>query len=265
MYDIILINPTVEEYKEFKTRFPIAKKAEDFRHAQRLAITEFFWVVWNDCKINKDFDFDFIPDEWSKEYIHVFKNGNNFDGLAMVPKTAVVTDREIEHRFFINKKEVDILTSNPKSFDLFYADTYEEYLYAYENSKTEMFWISSKNIKHEENLVKEFYISHHDTPLRKQTHAFIHKVKGENLYNGLFLCTKNYKLSKATLCSGFFIDLINSTFKILKGLHQRPISPFDLIYFHVNKAPNHQGVFVMPRGNFPVKPIVLVPCLSNAP
>jgi CYTH domain-containing protein len=216
MYDIILINPTVEEYKEFKTRFPIAKKAEDFRHAQRLAITEFFWVVWNDCKINKDFDFDFIPDEWSKEYIHVFKNGNNFDGLAMVPKTAVVTDREIEHRFFINKKEVDILTSNPKSFDLFYADTYEEYLYAYENSKTEMFWISSKNIKHEENLVKEFYISHHDTPLRKQTHAFIHKVKGENLYNGLFLCTKNYKLSKKEIEHRFPVhriehNLIGST------------------------------------------------------
>ena len=35
MYDIILIDPTVEEYREFKIKFPIAKKAEDFSYAQK--------------------------------------------------------------------------------------------------------------------------------------------------------------------------------------------------------------------------------------
>jgi len=211
MYDIILINPTVEEYKAFKTRFAIAKKAESFRHAQRLAITEFFWVIWNDVNLIDTFEFSYVPDQWSKDYIHVFKNKNYFDGIILVPKNTHITDNEIKHRFFTNKKEVDIVASNPRCFDFFFVDNYNDYLTALENSKTEMFWVGSQNISHNKALITDFYISHHDAALRKQTHVFAHIVDESNYYNGLFLCSKHLPLSKKEVEYRFPVNRIEHT------------------------------------------------------
>ncbi len=211
MYDIILINPTVDEYKAFKIKYPIAKKAEDFRHAQKLAMTDFFWVVWNDIDVINTFEFSYVPDQWSKDYIHVFKNKSYFDGIVLVPKNTYVTDNEIKHRFFTNKKEVDIVASNPRCFDFFFVDNYNDYLTALENSKTEMFWVSSQNISHNKALITDFYISHHDAALRKQTHAFAHIVDESNYYNGLFLCSKHLPLSKKEVEYRFPVNRIEHT------------------------------------------------------
>ena len=211
MYDIILINPTVEEYQEFKIKFPIAKKAEDFRHAQKIAMTDFFWVIWNDCKVLESFDFSYVPDDWSKQYIHVFLNNEHYDGICLVPKKASVSDKEITYRFFINKKEVDIVASNPRHFDFFFIDNYNDYLTALENSKTEMFWVSSQNISHNKDLITDFYISHHDAALRKQTHVFAHIVDESNFYNGLFLCSKHLPLSKKEVEYRFPVNRIEHT------------------------------------------------------
>ena len=211
MYDIILINPTVEEYKAFKIKYPIAKKAEDFKHAQKLAMTDFFWIVWNDIDVIDNFKFSYVPDQWSKDYIHVFKNKNYFDGIILVPKNTHITDNEIKHRFFTNKKEVDIVASNPRCFDFFFVDNYNDYLTALENSKTEMFWVSSQNISHNKDLITDFYISHHDAALRKQTHVFAHIVNESNYYNGLFLCSKHLPLSKKEVEYRFPVNRIEHT------------------------------------------------------
>jgi hypothetical protein len=69
-------------------------------------------------------------------------------------------------------------------------------LSALETSATDMFWMSSPNIDVDTNVVNTFYISHHDQLDRKQNHAFIHRVDGEDLYNGVFLCSKHVPLSK---------------------------------------------------------------------
>ena len=211
MYDIILIDPTVEEYREFKIKFPIAKKAEDFRHAQKIAMTDFFWVIWNDCKVLESFDFSYVPDDWSKQYVHVFLNNEHYDGICLVPKKASISDKEITHRFFINKKEVDIVASNPRYFDFFFVDNYNDYLTALENSKTEMFWVSSQNIYHNKDLITDFYISHHDAALRKQTHVFAHIVDESNYYNGLFLCSKHLPLSRKEVEYRFPVNRIEHT------------------------------------------------------
>ena len=206
MYDIILINPTAEEYKAFKTKFPIAKKAESFRHAQKLAVTEFFWIIWNDCKVIESFDFSYTPDQWSKNYIHVFLNGNEYDGVCLVPKHATFLDKEITHRFFINKKEIDLMASVPVTYDTFNIDTYQEYLYALENSKTEMFWMLSKNLQPNNSVVSNFYISHHNSYDRNENHAFIHRVNDTNYYNGIFLCSKNRQLTQKEVEHRFIVN-----------------------------------------------------------
>ena len=203
MYDIILINPTVEEYQEFKIKFPIAKKAEDFRHAQKIAMTDFFWVIWNDCKVLESFDFSYVPDDWSKQYIHVFLNNEHYDGICLVPKKASVSDKEITYRFFINKKEVNIQASVPTAYDQFNIDTYEEYLSALENSKTEMFWMLSKNLQFDNNFIKNFYVSHYDFKLN---HAFIHQVNNTDYYTGVFLCTKHRPLTQKEVEHRFIVN-----------------------------------------------------------
>ena len=196
MYDIIFIGEKNIYWKELKQRFPTLKTASTVADAKRICITKMFWVVWPDIIVNDDFNFDYQPDAWSTDYVHVFKNNKFYDGISLIPKDATIADRELQHRFFVNKKEIDVQTSRPRPYDVFNVDTYEDYLQAIETSTTEMFWMSSPNINVDTNVVNTFYISHHDQLDRKQNHAFIHRVDGKDLYNGVFLCSKHLPLSK---------------------------------------------------------------------
>ena len=196
MYDIIFIGEKNIYWKELKQRFPTLKTASTVADAKRICITKMFWVVWPDIIVNDDFNFDYQPDAWSTDYVHVFKNNKFYDGISLIPKDATIADRELQHRFFVNKKEIDVQTSCPRPYDVFNVDTYEDYLQAIETSTTEMFWMSSPNINVDTNVVNTFYISHHDQLDRKQNHAFIHRVDGKDLYNGVFLCSKHLPLSK---------------------------------------------------------------------
>lgn len=196
MYDIIFIGEKNIYWKELKQRFPTLKTASTVADAKRICITKMFWVVWPDIIVNDDFNFDYEPDAWSTDYVHVFKNNEFYDGIGLIPKNATIADRELQHRFFVNKKEIDVQASCPRPYDVFNVDTYEDYLSALETSTTEMFWMSSPNIDVDTNVVNTFYISHHDQLDRKQNHAFIHQVDGKDLYNGVFLCSKHLPLSK---------------------------------------------------------------------
>ena len=209
MYDIVFLSTQTNssEWKSLKERFPLAKQADNFEKARRIALTEFFWLVPDDVIVD-DFAFDYVPDEWSKNVIHVFKNNNEYDGICLIPKTTTVTENEIRYRFFVNKKEVDIVASLPKPFDVFLIDNYTDYLNALKNTTTEMFWMSSNNIAHDINLVDRFYISHHAQQDRKQTHAFVHTVHSKKLYNGLFLCSMHTPLSKNEVDHRFPVNRI---------------------------------------------------------
>ena len=196
MYDIIFIGEKNKQWKSAKHRFPLLKHANTLDDAKRICITKMFWVVWPDITINDDFNFDYEVDAWSTDYVHVFKNNEFYDGVSLIPKNATISDRELQHRFFVNKKEVDIQVSKPCSYDIFNIDTYREYINALETSTTDMFWMSTANISIDTEFVNTFYISHHEQIDRKQNHAFIHRVDDEDLYNGVFLCSKHVPLSK---------------------------------------------------------------------
>ena len=192
----IQISNNLDNWKKLKSRFPIAKRVKSFKDAQELALTNFFWVVWEDLIVNEHFTFDYVPDLWSQDYIHVFKNGEHSDGIVLVPKIANVTDKEISHRFFINKKEVNIIASCPERFEIYNISTYQEYTEVLKNVKHDMFWMSSTNISVDQTLVDNFYISYHEQIDRKQNHAFIHRVDEIDHYNGLFLCSKHRPLTQ---------------------------------------------------------------------
>lgn len=210
MYDLVFINDNTlyakKSWTKLKENYPRAKSADSFEHAQKIVFTKMFWVVWPDVDVCDDFKFDYRADEWSQEYVHTFLNGEHRDGVILVPKHAKISERELRHRFFINKKEVDIVASTPKPYDLFYVDSWEEYEHAIDHSSTEMFWVVSHNLKYSMSYINNFYFSHHNSYDRRENHAFVHRVDGKDLYNGVFLCSKHKPLNKRQIDYRFLVN-----------------------------------------------------------
>ena len=112
MYDIYFIaDKTIyrDQFRLLKEKIPIAKFADDLFSAQKTSLTKFFWTLYPDLEIKDNFDFSFTPDEWSQDYVHVFLNNNEYDGISLVPKDASISAKEVNYRFYGNKKEVDII------------------------------------------------------------------------------------------------------------------------------------------------------------
>jgi hypothetical protein len=132
MYDIFLVGKgTINEdvWTTFKHQFPNAQKLENiksFEEVKSKSFTKFFWVVWDYLSVT-DFNFDYRVLKWDEEYIHVFKNGNYFDGVCIFPKAARVLQREWDYRFFTKKKEIDIVASMPRPFNIAFISYYESF------------------------------------------------------------------------------------------------------------------------------------------
>ena len=182
------------EYEKFTF-----KNYKEYLDALKTSKTDLFWHIPDDVIIKDNFKFNIYfnhQNQYDRSINHVYLNNETYDGIVLFSKKSPITEKEFNTRFYINKKEWDIVASVPKPFDLFNVETYEDYKLALKNTTTEMFWLSSANLKHNKDLVDNFYISHHELQLRKQTHAFKHKVDNETTYNGMFLCSKNTLLNK---------------------------------------------------------------------
>ena len=188
---IIASNPL--EYEKFTF-----KNYKEYLNALENSKTEMFWHIPDDVVIKKYFKFDVYfnhQNQYDRNINHVYLNNKTYDGVVLFSKNSPITEKEFNTRFYINKKEWDTVASVPKPFDLFNIDTYDDYKLALEKTTTEMFWMSSANLKYDQALIDNFYISHHELQLRSQTHAFKHKVENETTYNGMFLCSKNALLT----------------------------------------------------------------------
>ena len=193
MYDIYYVSKNkTDDFVQLKQKFPLLKHTSSFQEAQERCLTEFFWIVWDDLIVDDNFDFDYMPDDWSKEYIHVFLNDKFYDGIILCPKNMLVSKKEIDHRFFINKKEVKILASKPKPYDIFNIETYNKYLSALENSTTELFWIVPNYVNVSKRFNFDTYFSHNQTYERKINHVYLNG----KYHDGVILCSKYSKFSK---------------------------------------------------------------------
>ena len=199
MYDIFVLgnNPN---WKKIKSKYPFAKKVETFTEAKTKSLTAMFWTVWDDIEVCEDFDFTLSVPKWDEEYVHVWKNGEYFDGISLVPKNKDLNEKEIKYRFFVDKKEVDNVASVPKKYDIFEIETYEQYLKAMETSTTEMFWMTTPNVK----IADDFDFNIQCT--RYENHAFVHLVNDEKLYNGIFLLSKHKPVSKKEIEHRYIVE-----------------------------------------------------------
>jgi len=197
--DIIFIGEVSDEWRSLKERFPTAKRATDFFKAQKMSMTKMFWAVWDNVEVNYDFDFSYQPDEWSTDYVHVFKNGGHYDGIVLCGKRVKVSANEVEYRFFTHKKEINIEASVPKCYDLFYVSSYAEYCAAFSTSKSEMFWVVPPNV----DLLDDFDFSF-KVPKSESKH--VHVFKNGDYYDGVFLCNTERRISKNEFDYSTFIN-----------------------------------------------------------
>jgi hypothetical protein len=191
------------EWNTFRERFPSSQKIENvktFNDIKKKSFTKFFWVVWNDLNLENNFNFDYRVSKWDEEYIHMWLNNTTYDGVALFPKSANISQKEFDHRFFINKKEIDVIASKPKPFDKFYINSYEEYMQAIESSTTDMFWVIWNDIIL--NFDFDYYVPYYDSFHRNLTHVF----KNKDFFDGLCLFSKNTTVSKKEFDHRFFIN-----------------------------------------------------------
>jgi len=197
MYDIFYVGEKIESnFQNLKNRFINLKQVDNVFSAAKKAKTKFYWIVWNDIVIEETFDFTYKPDEWSQDVSHVFKNGLNYDGIWLLPKNKKISEKEIEYRFLVSRKEVDILASYNQKYDYFEVDSYEDYLHALNNTKTTMFWASSSNISVNQDLIHNFHKTTTKEIVKSENHVFKHIVDDKEFYNGLFLLSKRKVLTK---------------------------------------------------------------------
>lgn len=234
MYDIIFIghntSSSLETFKKFQEKFPTVKHVIDngniqeaFQLASKKSFTKMFWVVWDDLIIRHDFKFDYKVPAWDEQYIHVFKNGALYDGVCLFNKKHDVSKRELDYRFFTNKKEVDIVASNPRPYEKFTINTYEDYQIALNQSTSAMFWGVNDGLILDPVFTFDYQVPKHSQHV---THVF----KNGLYYDGVCLFSKNISVSKKELDYKFFtnkkeVDVVAST-----------PAPFDIVFMSYNEV-----------------------------
>ena len=212
MYDIFFIGDSSnKQYKKLKKRFITAKCTDSVQAAKQKSLTSFLWIVYDDIEVNPDFDFDYKVDEYSKEYTHVFQNGDFYDGVVLMPKNGYHSPGEIKARFFVNKKIVEQQASSPikTEYDIVFIsynepnadENYSALCKRYPNAKrvhsvkgihqahiaaaklatTELFFVVDGDAEIIDNFNFDYYVPAYD-PTGKQS---VHVWKSQNPINGL--------------------------------------------------------------------------------
>jgi hypothetical protein len=220
IYDIFYLSKQqIDEFswQQFRQRFPSAQKIENVKtidDIKKKSFTKFFWMVWDDVVTADDFTFNYRVEKWDEEYIHVFLNQSVRDGICLFPKSATIIQKEFDHRFYFNKKELDIVAGNPKPYDVVFisynetnADAnYEKlklkrpdakrvhgvkgihnaHLAAAKLATTEMFWVVDADAELVDNFNFEIkYFPHYDAGNRIEQQSTVWVWSSKNPVNDL--------------------------------------------------------------------------------
>ena len=249
IYDIFYISKQqvdADSWQQFRQRFPSAQKIENVKtldEVKKKSFTKFFWLVWDDLIIKDDFAFDYRVEKWDEEYIHVFLNDVFRDGICLFPKAASVIQKEFDHRYYINKKELDIVASNPKPYDVVFIsyneasadENYEKlklkrpdakrvhgvkgihnaHLAAAESVTTEMFWVVDADAE----LVEDFnfeieYVPHYDAGNWLEQKSTVHVWSSQNPINDLVYGYGGVKLLPTKLTLEMNTESVDMTMSI---------------------------------------------------
>jgi hypothetical protein len=125
-------------------------------------------------------------------FIHQVGDRRLYNGLFLCSTHKPLTEREVEHRHIVDRKEWDIVGSTAKKYDVFEINSYDEYLSALETSTTEMFWIIPNYVNKGKRFKFDVYFSHDQSYERSINHVYLNG----KYHDGIVLCSKYSKFSK---------------------------------------------------------------------
>jgi hypothetical protein len=120
-WDIVGSGP-IEYAKYYPTVY------EDYLDALQNSPTEMFWIIPPYVNPTDRFTFNtyFTHDQtYDRQINHAYLNGKYHDGIVLCSKRGKFSRREFDYKFIANKKEVDIVISTPKPYDIVFI-SYQE-------------------------------------------------------------------------------------------------------------------------------------------
>lgn len=205
MYDIFYVSTTNGNDKDWatiKSKYPLSQRLiniKSYEDIRSKSFTKMFWVIWDDIELTSYNLIDYKVTKWDDTYVHVFKNGEYYDGVCLFPKSLTISQREFSNRFFTDKKEIDIIASVPKGYNRFEITTYDDYLKAVNSSSTEMFWAIWPDIDVDVNFKFDYKVPKHNSNI-------VHIFKNNGHYDGICLFPKNTVVSRREFYHRFFTD-----------------------------------------------------------
>ena len=191
---------------------------DDYLNAVEQSSTDMFWAIWPDVNVKEDFKFNYKVPKHNSNIVHIFKNGEFFDGICLFPKNVKVSKREFYHRFFAEKKEIDIVASIPKQYNIYSPKTFDEY----KQITDDMFWIVWPEVKIINNEIFDLYFSHHNTYDRRENHVFKNLCNYDESYlSGILLCSKFKPLTQEEFDKQYPTD--KKEYNIIASKFQYPI------------------------------------------
>lgn len=210
MYDIFYVSKNegdADDWRKIKSKYPAAQRisnVKSFEDLKTKSFTKMFWVIWDDLDLDDSFDLtEYRATKWDDIYVHVFKNGDYFDGVCLFPKSITISQREFHHRFFVNKKEIDIKISRPKNYKVYSPKNYDDY----KKINDEMFWLVWPEVQIIDCTVMDLYFSHHNSYDRRENHVFKNLCNDkESFISGVILCSKYKPLSRREFEKQYAVD-----------------------------------------------------------
>ena len=238
MYDIFfIIKSSKLRQNIIRKRFPLAKFCivddensiqDAFYSAQKRSLTEMFWIVDLDYDVIEDFDFKYDVPTWDEKYVHVFKEAttDSFKGIYLIPKSYHISEKEAEHIFFVNKKEIDVIASKYYK-DIFFLtynanihdkikekfplanicvidenNTVKDALYyAQSQSSTSMFWFVEPD-----HIIDDKFDFNYVVPKWNKKYVHVFKEATTDSFSGIYLIPKSYHISEKEAEKTFFVN-----------------------------------------------------------
>jgi hypothetical protein len=220
VYDIFYVSKNIineQDWKQFRSRFPSAQKIDNvasFDDIKKKAFTKFFWVIWDDLTLIDLSIFEFKVSKFEEEFIHVFKNRCNsvesyFGGVVLFPKNCKVISKEFQHRFFLNKKEHDVVASE-YHYPVLKLTTYDEYIKFANSTPHPLFWGVWSDIEIVSNDIFDLYFDPNNGEYdydRNENHMYKNSCNGvESYLSGVVLFSTKKIISEREFNLRFLVD-----------------------------------------------------------
>jgi hypothetical protein len=211
-----------------------------------------FWGVWPNIEIINDQIFETYfshHNSYDRNENHVFKNISNdqesfVNGVVLFSTNKPVSKKEIEHRFFIDKKEHDLVASKYKPYDKFVIDTFSDYEHALNTADTDMFWAIPPEVEPAPDFKFDLQFPYQNKYELSINHVFKNIDVEEIKYNGIMLLSKKRLISAREVEYRYLIekkeyDLVASKLKL-----------YDIVFISYNE-PNADENFAKLIDQFP--------------